>query len=308
LSAERRIEIGRAHRHEFEAIVALVDDELVHKRGRCLSLAKRLPSTLAPGNMENLYVLRQGGEVVGCVAVKRRRWLGPGDVLGGSLSLGMIGALCARPGICEQGLTQGLLRQVTAELRALRVDAAVLWTRTAGFYEQLGWQPHDLGLFGALRETLDLQAGGWEVQRLEPGAAEPSGMAELRARWAIHRMARTQSDWQTVPAPAEGVDALIALWHGVPGAYALVGRSADAAYVYEAPGDPAAFADLWLAIRRSYRQVFVNECVGSPTVAFLDQVGAVDWVPQQLAMWLPLGAGIGMDAIRAVHVPYFDRI
>jgi hypothetical protein len=104
------------------------------------------------------------------------------------------------------------------------------------------------------------------------------------------------------------VRAVVAGPAGEPHAYALVGLTADAGYVYELVGDAASFADAWAATRSLRSRLLVNDSRSSRSRRWLDAHEDVSWREQRLAMWLPLDTRAAGVEVSGWHVPWLDRI
>jgi len=254
----------------------------------------RFPSLFIPGTGSSIWLIRDAATVAACVIVKRRMYATGNDVL----PFAMIGGVCTDAAMRGRGLASELLRRAEEAELQNGVNSLVLWTTIGPFYERLGWQTEDNGIFGTVR-------GFGGVHEVPTGVVvvSPSEVADrleiIRQRWLVERVLRIKDDYSSIPFPAGSAECILAGTDIEEEAYCLVGRKGSTGYVYEVVGSPRGFASVWSAIRRRYHVVYVNDSHASPTARWLNENLNVDWQTKSLAMW---------RGESRFYVPYFDRI
>jgi predicted N-acetyltransferase YhbS len=273
-------EFGVCRPAEFPALVAALDEEFITGRGRTVSLVRRFPHALSLTRANALYVLREHQRVVASLLVRRFEWRCETQTWKGA----MLGMVHTHPNARGRGLGSRLLTSTIDALTGEEVDFAVLWSGLRGFYEKLGWIPHDNGVFGEVREAT--KRGGAIVD-----SGQPTG-----------EVVREPLAWHGIPLPAtrsrrlEGADA-----------YLLCGEAESARYVYELGGDPRGWLALWSRIPDD-RKCYVNTERGSLTHHWLSQQSTIEWEQQSLTFWRMLSPRAKAAPFQRWYIPYFDRI
>lgn len=283
---------------ELPALIALLDEEFIFSKGRRLSLARRFPALLRPGNCPDILLACRGAAIAACVVVKRFDWIAPESRWRGA----MIGMVYTHPAERGRGLASQLLRAAEQALRADGTAFAVLWTARPSFYQRLGWTASDCGVFG----TWSGAGGATTGSTTTSCAPAPAGMVDaLRLRSAEPHALREPECYLTLPPPAERLQ-LLASPDGE--AYAIYGIRADDAYVYEFGGAPAAYPALWRDIATAHATVYINERRGSAAHQWLLRQSGIHWRDQALAMWLALAEPACARHFSDWYLPYLDRI
>lgn len=282
---------------ELPALAAALDAEFVVGRGRSGALAWRYPELLAEQNLQHLYVRRHAGRIVSCCAARRFTWTSAHERWQGA----MLGLVWTAPQARGRGHAAGVLEDATDALAASGVDFLVLWSGLSGYYERLGWDAHDRGIFGSLRAG---GAGTREALALELDVARYEA---LRAPEAKARVMRDAQSYRCVPLPATRVGTLF-VRDGEAEAAAILGVAGEACYVYEVVGAPAALLALWQKLTAAATSIHVNESIGSPLHRWLAQHTPIEFTAQELAYWRMLSPRARRTAWRDWHIPYFDRI
>jgi hypothetical protein len=88
----------------------------------------------------------------------------------------------------------------------------------------------------------------------------------------------------------------------------VVGRAGGHGYLYEIEGDSDELPSLWLRVVSGYRSLTLNLPRGSAAQSALAAHGEVSWLPQRLAMWLPLAEPRSARCFGDWYIPYLDRI
>ncbi len=292
---------GNCSSSELAALTEALDAEFVTGRGRSGSLAGRYPDLLGEQNLPHLYVRRDGGRIVSCCAVRRFTWIGAHARWQGA----MIGLVYTAPQARGRGHAAGVLDDAIDALAAAGVDFAVLWSGLDGYYERLGWEAHDRGIFGSVRYGVSAPNDGSAAASVP--AIDVARYEALRAPEAKARVLRDALRYRCVPLPAARLATLFAR-DGEAEAAALIGEAADARYVYEVVGAPAALPALWQSITAAAASVYVNDSIGSPFHRWLVNHTPIEFAAQELAYWRMLSPRARRAAWRDWHIPYFDRI
>lgn len=295
---------------EFERLLALLDSEFIHGKGRAVTLAQRFPSVYCDSNLANILIGVDGSEIVSALAIRQFDWCAEGEIFQGA----MIGAVCTHPARRREGWASRLLAAAATRLRDQGIDFGVLWTGQPEFYARLGWKAADCSVLGEIETAVcssaslryvpdDLQASSSRTTI----SAKTSDMAVVREHWLANLVVRHAEDYCQLPLPAERVDVL---WREIrdDAAYALLGRHGTTGYLYEMVGHPEAYPALWQEACRGCSRVFVNDQAGSPSCRWLSEHTETSWQPMSLAMWLPLSMRMDLPRTRRWTIPYFDRI
>jgi len=289
---------GNCSISELPALTAALDAEFVVGRGRSGSLAWRYPDLLGEQNLQQLYVRRHGGRIVSCCAARRFGWTSAHERWQGA----MIGLVWTSPQARGRGHAAGVLEDATDALAASGSDFLVLWSGLDGYYERLGWQAHDRGIFGSLR--VDAQACDAAVA---PEEIDVARYEALRAPEAKARVMRDAQRYRCVPLPSTRIATLFAR-EGDAEAAAIVGSTGDARYVYEVVGAAAALPALWRSLTTAAATLHVNDSIGSPFHRWLARHTTIEFAAQELAYWRMLSPRARRAPWRDWHIPYFDRI
>ncbi|MBE0614754.1 MAG: GNAT family N-acetyltransferase [Burkholderiales bacterium] len=280
---------------DFDALLPLLDQEFIFGKGRKLSLRQRFPDLLDAKQAENILIAKVEARIASALATKAFSWTTPER----SWRAAMIGLVYTRPELRGQGTASALLRATQAKLAQEGCDFAVLWTSRPDFYARQGWSGIDCGMLGSVRTaSADTRA---------PAMPAPSSAIDwieaLRASHAPKRAERTEMTYASLYPPAQRLELLRS-----DGAYAIVGRSDDHAYLYEILGDESELPALWARMGTRYAALYLNLQRGNPAERFLSTQEGISWQEQRLAMWLPLSAA-GRDAPYADwYIPFLDRI
>jgi predicted N-acetyltransferase YhbS len=288
------------HPAELPMIVASLDEEFIHRRQRSLSLALRYPKAFAPD--AKLLVCETGGQIVSALVVR------PIDLFDGQYAWhgAMIGMVHTQPAWRGRGSASFLLRETAEILRAEALDFAVLWSRQSGFYARLGWTNADRSVFGTL--DIDFVEPKQEVfAGVVPTASVAARIEAIRTCHGRTLVARTPTDYASIPLPAENV---FAIFHneGSADAYALIGKWGAVTIIFEMCGTDASMQHIWKSIRESSRQIWINDEAGSSSYQWFSHNADVNWESRNFAMWLPLSQDIPPRFWDRLHLPFFDRI
>ncbi len=301
--SEHDITVSRILADELATLIELLDEEFVYKKQRMLSFARRFSGVYCLDNIVNLYVVREAGSIISSASVKRCQWIEQDRVL----NCAAVGAVFTAPHARGRGLASAILHHVENSLRQAGLDFAVLWTTIVPFYEKLGWHLCDQGLFGILQGKLPKTIKSTiDYAQLVPEDA--LRLEVIRTQRMPYRVIRQKIDYQTVPFPAQVVERFAIEVNSEWIAYAIVGRLNDTGYVYEVVGDSVAFEALWSAISKTYKTVYINDCIDSPSVCWLDAHELVNWTPQNLTMYKILSNRVTMDSIQEIYISFLDRI
>ncbi|MCC7122635.1 MAG: GNAT family N-acetyltransferase [Gammaproteobacteria bacterium] len=284
---------------ELPALIAALDAEFVTGRGRNGSLAWRYPDLLNEQNLPQIHVRRHGGRIVSCCAARRFTWTGTRERWQGA----MLGLVWTAPHARGRGHAAEILDAASDALTAAGVDFLVLWSGLEGFYERLGWDAHDRGVFGSLRITDPTQRRAPAL----PDAIDVARYEALRAPEAKARVTRDAQRYRCIPLPALRVGTVFVRDDDAEAA-AIVGATDDAYYVYEVVGAPAALGALWQSLTAGAPLIHVNESIGSPFHRWLAQHTSIAFTAQELAHWRMLSPRARRTTWRDWHIPYFDRI
>jgi predicted N-acetyltransferase YhbS len=287
--------IAPCTRAEYEALLALLDQEFIFRKGRLLSLERRLPEALDRARPENILVAREHGTAASALTLRYFDWITPGR----NWRAAMIGMVYTRPDRRGRGSASALLQAAQARLTREGVEFAVLWTAQPGFYARSGWIGADCGVLG----SADTAGADPASAAVAPDAAAITLAEELRQRYAPQRVARSAASYAALPPPAEQLELLLE-----NDACALVGRRERHGYLYEFIGAPDKYALLWSRLSARYRSLTLNQQQGTPSQRWLSAHAAIHWQSQQLAMWLPLSAPARMARFSEWYIPFLDRI
>ena len=270
---------------------AALETEFLHTRGRTGTLLGRYP-VLSTGRADATFrTCMVDGQVVAACAVRRFTWQAA-DMFEGA----MIGFVWTEPARRGHGHAAYLLQSVVEELTSAGLDFAVLWSGIEGFYERLGWQRGDPGLFTSVPGT-----GPARREPLQPLA--PVALDRLRLASGQPRLARSAAHWQCVPIPATTTGCFCQ-----ENAYVLCGEANEERYVYEAHGTEAALSALWPRVTAGVSRVHVNDWTDGALSGWLAREAGVVFKPQRLAFWQLLAPRARQADWQRWHLPWFDRI
>ncbi|HEX7640965.1 MAG TPA: GNAT family N-acetyltransferase [Burkholderiaceae bacterium] len=291
-----------AEERDLAELWALFDREFIISRGRAISLRERYPATYAADNVKGLYLARTpDGALAACLAARTFSMCHGGATLRGA----MLGGVCTDAPYRRQGMGGALLRWSAAHLRETGIEFAVLWSARQDFYRRLGWQQAGGGVLG--RVTGDRKDAALRVEVMPAAACDVQYIEAIRAQYLDTRVLRSADDYAQLPIPADAVD--LFLWRDAGNAaYALAGRSAAQAIVYEMVGAEQGFAALWQAVRSGHADVLINDCRGSASFSWLSRHAAIAWEDKPLALWMPLAGAADAVGHGQWHIPYFDRV
>jgi GNAT superfamily N-acetyltransferase len=296
------MEVGICTAEEWKVLLACLDEEFVFKKNRAHSLGHRFPHTFSISNLKRIYVARSVDTVSACVAIRLVDWCTPNRIWRGA----MVGGVWTSPEHRGKGIASSVLQTIQYELAEGGVDFGVLWTTIPEFYETLGWQQGDIGLYGeCIPPTVhrnDSQASACAVSSCDTGWLE-----SVRSNWVPERVARSMMDYSAIPLPANSVEVFLAEKTSCSG-YAVVGRTDSVGYVYELIGHPSTFEYLWSGILQSFDRLYINDRRDSPSYNWLANKSSIRWKPQHLTMWLPLSGDMGNANVGNWYIPYLDRI
>jgi len=283
---------GTCTSEERPGVIAALDAEFVTGRGRTLSLALRYPQLFTQAALANLHVLRDGADIVACAIARPFLW-GRGERTWRGAMIGMVYTAPPQRG---QGLGGRLLTALVATLRDAGFDIAVLWSGLDGYYERLGWQRGDCGIYGSLRST-----GVADAPAPTDGPTEVSRIAEICR--AASPLVRDADAWQTLPLPVTQ-RRVVATTQG----YALYGTLAGHTYLYEMHGPAQDYPELWRRCSAGAQCIHVNVEQFGAAYRWLNRHTRIQWRPQRLTFWYPLTRQARRLALASWYVPWFDRI
>ena len=276
----------------WPSLLEALDREFVFSRGRTLSLAQRYPSALADQpTPSGLRVCVAEGKLASACVVRPFEWQCT-DAFRGA----MIGCVWTAPDQRGRGHAAFLLRSVADELARNGTDFAVLWSGLNGFYEALGWQRADPGLFAVVTG----EAAG---ARTPLSAINAHEMAAVRRSPGHGWVARGTLDWCTLPLPVAEVGIIRS-----GDAWALCGEHDAVRYVYETHGVAQAMAGLWPALTAGVARLNINDAKGNPLPEWLTAKGLAAFSPQRLAFWRLFSTRAQDGDWSRWHIPWFDRI
>ena len=291
-------------KQELTDLIRLLNKALIHSRQRTLSFESRFSGVYDTDNLDKLFVAKADSRIISSVAVKHRQLIYNGT----TLDLAMLGGVFTKPNYRGQGLASSILRYVETSLRQTEFDATVLWTTIPSFYERVGWNLWDIGLYGPLQKRKLLKASQTTVKCVSITTEAIKRLEEIRAKYLPCRVIRQPIDYQTIPFPAEKIECFKVVVDDEWKAYAISGRSNDIGYVYEIIGDPAVFIDLLSAIGGAYQKIYVNDYIGSPSAQWMDAHKLACLAPKNLAMWQILTSSLTMENMKPIYISFMDRI
>jgi GNAT superfamily N-acetyltransferase len=296
------LEVGVCTTDEWTTLLACLDEEFVFKKKRSLSLVRRFPHTFDISNLNQIYVARSADAISAGVAIRLFDWYTPSRIWRGA----MVGGVYTRPEQRGKGIASSILQTIQYKLVESGVDFGVLWTTIPKFYETLGWQHGDIGLFGEyippMTHRNDNQSSACAVSSCDIGWLE-----SVRSNWVPERVSRSAVDYSAIPLPANSVEMFLAKTASSNG-YAVVGRAESVGYVYELIGHPSTFKYLWSDILQGFDRLYVNDRRDSLSYNWLANMPDIRWKPQHLAMWLPFSEDAGNANLENWYIPYLDRI
>lgn len=284
---------------ERAAIVAALDLEFVHGRGRTRGLAERFPHVLAASVEAELLVLRDGQGPAACCLLRPFDWHADGAAFRGA----MLGLVFTWPRARGRGCASRLLEAAVERLAGQGVDFAVLWSGLRGFYERLGWQRADPGCLGRLELRGNLFAA--ETRGTQP----PIAAIEAQRRRVLARyLARPPAAYRVLPLPAEQLTWHVAGPADDPQAWLAIGALDASRYVVDFGGEPAALAGLWPSAVAGARTVYINATEADRASSWLAGLSGIEWETQALAFWRALSRRLPDGVPAHWHLPFIDRI
>jgi GNAT superfamily N-acetyltransferase len=282
--------IGPCRSEEMETLIAALDNEFIHSRGRQLSLAQRFSALWR--TPERFLVMRDDERIVSALAMREFRWITPER----SWNAVMIGMIWTHPASRGRGCSTQLLRAAADKVRSAGCDFAVLWTTSPAIYSRLGWIALDCGCLArsmgtpgtASGETLDERS----IARIEA----------LREGLAGERVERGRDAYCRLLPPAERLDVFLE-----PHGYAIAGVKGTTAFVLDLAAAEEALPQLWKRMQSSYQELYVNERLGSSAERWLSGHAGLEFREQQLAVWLPLAKDMQEAQLRRWYIPFIDR-
>jgi GNAT superfamily N-acetyltransferase len=284
--------VRACHPSECAEALALLDEEFIFSRGRTLSFGVRFAAALGQPDARML-LMRTDGRIDAALLVRPFGWITPER----DWRAAMVGLVWTRPECRGRGQGSELLREAESLMRASGIEFAVLWTTRPGFYARCGWIAADCGALGHWT--------GGDAPAPSPAAAGELWPAihTLRESLGGERVARDLNAYAALLPPATEHDA-----NFEHGAYALIGRAGATGYVYEIGGRAEGLPAIWSALRRRYRELYLNLRGSSAAQAWLSTQPGIDWQEQKLAMWLPLSAQADAAQFGRWYLPFLDRI
>jgi hypothetical protein len=278
-------------------LVELVDSVFLVAQGKTGSIAKRYPNLFETSNWNNIYCAMFNRRLAGCVFTRPFEYVYDGEI--GCSS--MVGLVCVGHEVRGHGIGKHLMSFVTEALvRSNR--QATLWTTIPEYYSKLGWKTIDRGVLGVLRSSnkhalaTSFSSLSENIDRIE----------SIRNAWLDSRVVRRKIDYQVVPTAVSTVSCIVEGDNPNESAYVLFGRTVARAYIFEMVGNPAYFSPFVDRVRACCEEVFINDCVGSPSYRWFSNVENLEWKRQQLGM--SLNFGNHNDDADDFHIPFFDRI
>lgn len=282
----------------------MLDNEFILSKGRKTSIAQRFPSTFCADNVENIFLAEENGTIVAAFLGKRFEWRQPDRIWQGA----MIGAVYTDPTRRGKGIGSALLKWGVQALQDAGAEFAVLWTTQPEFYQRLGWNSADIGMFGNCGSGTGAGAALDSVRAVPSAMCNEREIDDIRTQYLDAYVCRQPLDYSQQPVPAENVDVLLWTEDGEPASYALLGRIGGTGILYELVGSESGFGDLWEAIRRRHKKIVINDSAESASYRWLSKNTDIAWENKKLAMWLPLSADVDVAAMSQWYIPYFDRI
>jgi len=300
---DMNLEIRSCRIAELDRLVPLLDEEFIFGKRRTTSLRLRFPKVFCSNNLHNILICMVGDEIAAALAMFPFDWREDGKILRGA----MIGAVYTQPARRKQGLASRLLEAAALQLHEQKIDFGVLWTGQPAFYARLGWQAADCSVLG----EIDIDPSAAETESLavfwKQAEEEATLLEGIRRRALKATTVRHAEDYRQLPIPAENLELL---WREDQGkvAYALLGSSGEAGFLYELVGDTDCFSALWREVCRGRQRIVINDQADSPACHWLTNHAGIIWQRKNLTMWLPVSKHVETSRLGQWHIPYFDRI
>lgn len=292
------------HAKDFLELLTYLDKEFIFSKNRFLSLAMRFPHTFSADNLENIYVIKEGGIVSSAVAVRHFDWYtGVRNIRGA-----MIGAVYTKPEHRGKGLASCILCKVKEDLRKRYVKFAVLWTKLSDFYQKLGWHVKDVSVFGEVISTKTKSQKSFLVVSSKLEDCDFQWIDAVHSKYTNEHVVRTRRDYDSVPLPVNSVEAFILKESTKIQGYAIVGRLQKTGYLYELVGNPSCFPSIWESLIASFDKVLINDRQDSLSYHWLTKNSTIQWHRQRLTTWLYLSDLSEYGNIGKWYIPYMDRI
>jgi predicted N-acetyltransferase YhbS len=295
------VQIKQCSPEELNDLVNFLDKEFIPLRGSNISIKTRFPSVFEDENLKNIFIARDGENILSSGCIRPFNWITPNVVYKGA----MVGLVATHPQARNQGLATSIMREIQFNLRALNYDFGVLWTDTPAFYHRFGWTESDGGICGEVKvvvqKTLENKASARPISE-----DDTAWMEILRRRWFPLRVGRQHRDFSSIPFSADNIE-IISHDSGNKDErfYVLLGREGQTGSVFEVVGKPSSYPLIWDSICQTYEQISIYENKGSLFENWLNRSVTVNWTPQKPAMWLTLRDKL---PIQEWYIPTFDRI
>ncbi|MYC83108.1 MAG: GNAT family N-acetyltransferase [Acidobacteria bacterium] len=223
---------------ELGQVLALVNK--VFRTGVDQDMSTDYPLVFAPGNLDNLRVVSEGGSIFSHAAMARRELREHGC----ALPVSMICAVATDPERRRRGAASRIMED-TVEAMAARGDAfGLLWTGPArDFYRRLGWEV--VGSNGWAYQVEPQLAGRFE----QPLPVRPfQAGTDLERIIEIHeaqprRLTRTEAEYRTLLGLPKS-EVWVAEEKGRVEGYLVVARAYNKSGVVEWGGTPEALSSL----------------------------------------------------------------
>ncbi len=298
--------IEKCRAGDLPEVIKIVDKEFIIDKKKSISLAKRFPKLLSLDNLENIYVVKIAEKIVATTLVKLFSYHQQKNTWQGA----MLGEVCTLPNFRGKGIGKFLLEKVCHNLQAKSIDFGVLWTKIPEFYSKFGWQIFDKSLFTQIQGLANNTNQAELKASYELKISDYELVEGIRRRHLDYKVIRNKNDYQRIPLPVETVLLFTANQEERPLAYALVGQSANAAYLYELCGETIFYEKLWQQILTSFTTVYINDQEDSNSAKWFNQKITPNWEFQTQTMALDISGEISKQKInlRDLHIAYFDRI
>lgn len=296
----------RATPEEMLSLVPRLDEEFVFGRQRTISLSRRYPGLFLTDRSNNFFLLKaDDGSIAASLAFRPLQWR-EGDVPWAGAMIGMVWTAPEQRG---QGLGSELMKRTDVLLQQEGYDFGVLWTGKPGFYQRMGWEAADCGMFGEFGAAGDgechpfSEKQGVSILSLDDASIELIGqIVSLRGE---SQLTLEWEDYHALPLPATRTYALL---DKKGEGYAIAGENGAKGILYEMGGSPNTFPSLWAALTSRYDSLIINDQRFSTSFAWLSAHTAVVWKSQALALWKRYSARLPEGIFNQCYIPYFHRI
>lgn len=286
----------------YGKLLAAVDQEFIHRRGRVRSLSERYPAVYGPFGQENLFGLFDNGQPVSLLGVRRCSLA----IEGGQIPVGFIGGVTTLPQYRGKGYATRLLERVLVTL-SRELEALMLWTGTPNFYERVGWQRGNAGVL------LSVCVSGDVCGRVSAGAITNHYLSDLAVQGACLRASSVVSRsgegdvFYNTPLPVESVACLALRDRGALVGYSAYGIWEGQTCVLEIHGTREATAAILAQHLFLERQILLNASSTCELAAWLNIPAQSKIVAGPTAMVKSFNKSLAAS-LRNVYVPFLDRI